>query len=271
MPNHPRFFHLFTVAACAALVPASLSGVTIYSDNFDGGGSTLNSLSPDVTPGPSWVAASLFQADGSTGDAAGSATLAFTPENGLIYTLDASLSGLGLVGGADNDWFAVGFVNGQSDAGGTFSRFITGSVVGTAWMMHRGDVSLGTNQTFLGTGQTGSGNFGLGSGGGENTGQEWALDPTSSAIDLRVILDTTGGTDNWTATWLARASGDSSYVEARPTETLLPGATISAVGVARSNNGITGTLESFTLTSVPEPSSLMLAFLGAFAALQRRR
>jgi hypothetical protein len=217
------------------------------------------------------VAAPLFQADGSTGDAAGSATLAFSPENGFIYTLDASFSGLGLVGGPDNDWFALGFVNGQSDAGGTSARFITGSVVGTAWMMHRGDFTLGTNQVFLGTGQLGAGNFGLGAGGGDNTGQEWALDPASSSVDLRVVLDTTGGTDNWKATWYAKASGDSTYLEARATEPLLPGATISAVGVARSNAGITGNLESFTLTSVPEPSSVMFVALGTLVTLRRRR
>lgn len=238
-------------ATALLLAPCPLAGqTTIFSDDFSGDSSDLNGTTPDVTPnGEAWVASPLFNSDGSTEDAAGSATLAFTPEDGLVYTLDASISGLGLVGGPDNDWLALGFVNGQSDASGTAHRFITGSVVGVAWIMHRGDISLGTNQNFVGTGQLGQGNFGLGSGGGENTGQMWELTPPSPDVDLRVVLDTTGGEGNYTATWYAKRASDSEYVVSRATENLLPGAVISAVGVARSNNGINATLDSFSLTS----------------------
>lgn len=255
----------------AVLLPPAASGTTLFSDNFDGADGGLNGTTPDVSDGSSWVAAPLFGDDGSTGDTAGSATLAFTPADGQIYTVDASFSGFGLVGGADTDWFALGFVNGQSTANGASDRFITGNVVGTAWMMHRGDVTLGSNQTFLGTGQTGAGNFGLGVGGGDNTGQLYALDPTSTELDLRVLLDTTGGAGNWTATWYAKRSADPGFTEVRATENLLPGATISAVGVARSGPGVTGTLESFTLTQIPEPSSALFLGLAGLIAFRRSR
>jgi hypothetical protein len=228
----------------------------LFSEDFEGDGSDLNETTPDVTTDDAnWVAAPIFTADGTTGNSAGSATLAFTPVDGLIYTLDASISDLGLVAGEDNDWFALGFVNGQSTVNGIAQRFITGEVSGTAWIMHRGDISLGTNQTFLGTGQLGGGNFGLGAGGGDNTAQPWELTPPSAEIDLRVVLDTTGGQDNWKATWLAKVSGDATFLEVRPTENLLPGATISAVGLARSNDGISGTIERFSLTSSATASS----------------
>lgn len=176
-----------------ALAPSLACGQTIlFSEDFEGDGSDLNGTTPDNTTNEAnWIAAPLFVDDGTTGDAAGSATLAFTPENGLIYTLDASLSDLGLVAGTDSDWFALGFVNGQSTENGSSRRFFTGEVVGTAWIMHRGEFDLGTNQTFLGTGQLGGGNFGLGAGGGDNTAETWELTPPSEAIDLRVVLDTT--------------------------------------------------------------------------------
>lgn len=253
------------------VLQAPASGAIIFSDNFDGGSGDLNGASPDVTPGANWVASPLFNADGTTEQGAGSATLAFTPSDGLIYNLDVRVSGISPTAGTTNNWIAVGFANGQSDLSGTVHRFITGSVVGTAWMMHRGDISLGTNQTFLGTGQLGTGNFGLGVGGGDNTGQSWALDPASSDVDFRIVLDTTAGPGNWTATWLAKAASDPTFTEVRPTTPLLAGATISAVGFARANGDFNATVESFSLTSVPEPSAALLATLGGLALLRRRR
>lgn len=233
------------------VVKSSVYGQTvIFSDDFDGDGSDLDGTAPDVTTGANWVAGPLFNTDGTTDDAAGSATLAFLPVDGFIYTLDASFSGLGLVGaGPDNDWFAAGFVNGSANINGINQRFITGEVAGTAWIMHRGDITLGTNQTFLGTGQLGTGNFGLGIGGGDNTAQAWALAPASAAVDFRVVLDTTEGEGAWKATWFAKRSEETEFIEVRATQALLPGAVISGVGLARSNSGVTGTVESFSLTS----------------------
>ncbi len=258
------------LAACLVL-PSSASAATLFADQFGGGGGDLNGEVPEVSSGASWVASTIFNADGSTEQGAGSATLAFTPADGLIYNLDVRISGISPTTGTTNNWIAAGFVNGQSTLSGTNHRFITGEVVGTAWMMHRGDISLGTNQSFLGTGQLGAGNFGLGVGGGDNTGERWALDPASPDIDLRVVLDTTAGPGGWTATWFAKAVSDSTFTEVRSATPLLAGATISAVGVARANGDFTATVESFTLTTVPEPSVALLAVLGGLAGLRRRR
>jgi MYXO-CTERM domain-containing protein len=267
-----RLFETATSGVAVSLVlPSSASGATLFADQFGGGGGDLNGEVPGVTSGANWVASTIFNADGTTEQGAGSATLAFSPADGLIYNLDVRITGISPTTGTTNNWIAAGFVNGQSTLSGTSHRFITGEVVGTAWMMHRGDISLGTNQTFLGTGQLGSGNFGLGIGGGNNTGEPWALDPASPDIDLRIVLDTTAGPGAWTSTWFAKSVSDSTFTEVRPTTPLLPGATISAVGVARANGDFTATLESFTLTSVPEPSAALLALLGGLAGLRRRR
>lgn len=252
-----------------ALGLSQASAAIIFSDDFSGGAGDLDGTTPD-TGAVNWIASSLFNADGTTEQGAGSATLEFAPVDGFIYTLDASYRGLGLVGGPDNDWFALGFVNGQSTGSTLSDRFITTNVVGSAWMLIRGDQSLDPNAVaWSGTGALGAGNNGLL---GLSVGIP--LTPITSEIDMRIILDTTagGGPTGWTATWSVKRAADSSYTVVRPAESLQSGATISAVGLARSNGGVTGTVESFSLTSaVPEPSSAALLGLGALALLRRRR
>jgi hypothetical protein len=275
VPQNPdiQMKTLLPLAAGLALA-TSLHAATIFSDDFSGGsGDPLDGTTPDVTTGgATWVAASIFNADGTTEDNAGSATLAFTPTSGFIYTLDASFSGLGLVGDPDVDWMAAGFVNtnASSGTGGTNDRFITGDTVGTAWTLARGDQPLDPNAVgYSGTGALGTGNGGLAGG---SVGIQ--LLPIASAIDMRIVLDTTGGAGpaDWTATWSVKRPADSSYTLVRATETLQSGAVISAVGIARSNPGITGKADSFTLTSVvPEPSTVALLGLGSLALLRRRR
>ena len=262
---------LLPAIAAFAFAAGSAQAATLFYDNFDGSGG-LNATTPDVTTGATWVAGSVFNANGTTGDTAGSATLAWTPTAGSVYQLDASFSNLGLANTAtnpENDWVALGFGNGQSTANGTNDRFITGNVVGSAWMLARGDLSGKNPDTFawLGTGQLGGGNNGLSGG---NAPLEVA---TGSEIDLRIILDTTAGASvtDWTATWLAKTPADGSYSVVR-TENLLAGTTIGSVGIARSNAGITGTVESFSLTTViPSPTAALAGLVGLAGLGMRRR
>jgi hypothetical protein len=231
----------------ACLFPGFLRAGVIVSDDFNGDSGALHGSTPDVSVGgASWVASGHFRRDGSTGNGPGSATLAFTPVDGLVYTLDASFSGLGADPG-DLDWIALGFVNGQSEASTLDARFISGEVVGAAWMFHRGDFNLTSNNCFLGNGQLGAGNNGLGPG-GTSDGVAWSLTPPGNAVDLRIVLDTTGGPGAWTATWFARPAGAASYSQVRPTRTLHAPTTIRAVGIARSNSGISGSVERFSLS-----------------------
>ena len=245
----------FSLAALAglALTAVPLSAAVIYADDFSGGMADLNGAAPDVGPG-TWVASSVFNHDGSIDPSAGSATLAFAPVDGNVYQLDASLSGVS----GNSNWFALGFGTGQSTAIGTNNRFINGLLIGKAWMLFRGDTS--GHQAFLGSATSGTAS-GLG----------WsALSTATGEIDLRIELDTTGGAGAWTATWFARDPAESSYTLVRPTEALLD-ESINSVGLALANTGVDGTVESFRLTAIPEPSAAALIGLGGLALVRRGR
>lgn len=159
----------------------------------------------------------------------------------------------------DGNWLALGFVDGQGTAVTNNNRFISGSSIGKAWLFHRGDPNLETDQSWLGNAASGTG----------DSVQFPAGFPGGGGIDLRVVLDTTGGAGNWTATWFAKLQASGTYIEVRPEATLLD-ETINAVGLAKSNDGIQGTVISFSLTSVPEPGSLALLGLSAVFMLHRR-
>jgi hypothetical protein len=237
----------------------------LYQDDFSGAGGLLDGTTPDIsTSGASWVAAATFEDDGDSiaGTAGGSATLAFTPVSGVVYTLETSIANI--VG--DSDWFGVGFASGQSSASSAISRFITGDVEGLAWAMYRGDASASANQTFLGNTSV-EPNSGLAS------GAAWLVDANTGAgnVDIRIILDTTAGAGAWTATM--EANTGSGFQVIRATEALLDEA-INSVGIANSNaRDLTGTITSFKLTVIPEPASIGLSLLGlaGLATLGKRQ
>jgi len=161
--------------------------------------------------------------------------LPFTPVEGVVYTLDASFSGLS----GDKGWLALGFAKGQSNKGSKESRFLGRSVGGRAWMLLYPDTASQPNRAILGT----SGSNGAvaddltwngwdGGGGGDS--------------DLRILLDTTGGGGRWTATWLAKRRAESHYTTVRETAPLL-NEEISSVGFAVSGAGVSGTIEKLSL------------------------
>ena len=230
---------------------------TIYSDNFDGTGN-INGLDPDVRPGGEmWTASPVFNADGSvdrpTSSNQGSMTLPFAPSNGFIYTLDASFSGVT----GDTDWLAFGFANGQSGTSTINDRFVGITVTGATWMLFRGatPAPLTTNSNKIQRGLAAADPV------------DW-LDSTlgdleGGAIDMRIVLDTTGGTGAWTATWYAKLPASGSYTLVGATTTVPHAASsFTSVGIAASSThpttGTGGTIESFSLTSFAPPTSTLI-------------
>jgi hypothetical protein len=254
MIANPFSRHAICLAVIAGLgLSNSFGQTTLYEQSFTPGAETtgLNGTSPTIGAN-NWVASPLFQGDGDImeGTAGGSATLAFTPVDGFIYTLDASFRNLGPtanVGSPEQDWVAVGFAKGQSAITGANNRFINANVIGKAWMLYRGANTVGTldNVTHLG-----SATSGINAGAMPSTSLNWSALSTNYGgdIDMRVVLDTTGGTGNWTATWFAKLPASGTYTEVRAATTLL-NEDINSVGVAISNPGIEGDLTRFSLTA----------------------
>ena len=186
----------------------------------------------------------------------GSATLAFTPANGFIYTLDASFRNMGGTASAaspEQDWVALGFAKGQSAATGANNRFLNTNVIGKAWMLYRGANTPGTLDNVI---HLGNATSGINSGAVPSTSANWSALSTNYGgdIDMRVVLDTTGGTGNWTATWFAKLPTSGSYTEVRG-PTPLVNEDIDSVGVAISNTGIEGDLTCLSLTATEHGSS----------------
>lgn len=251
---------ILTVATLALtfVLSTSVSANVIYQEDFTGGAVSLNGAA--VTPSVSWVSASSFSRNGSfaagSGTQGSSATLAFTPSQGTEYQLDATVTHTGSSG-----WIAMGFANGQSTSQSNLDRFLAGNVVGVAWSLF---VANGNGQAFLSNGPTPTD--------GDNNGGAWSpqLAAGDTSVDYRVYLDTTGGAGTWEATWYAKLTTDLNFTEVRTT-TQLASESINSVGFALSGGSATGSISNFTLTEIPEPTSLALLGLGSLMFVSRRR
>lgn len=259
---------LLLLASFALAIPAAQAATMLYSHTFNEGTGGLNGTPVDSgTLAPqNWNAFGGVSANGvfntavgGGGSSGGSATLAFTPQQGFAYSLDARI--LDVTG--NSEWVGLGFAKGQSDLTDSGSRFVSGAVVGTAWSLFRADNTSSTNTSFNGTGVSGTAD-----------GAGWStLNNSGGSIDLRILLDTTAGSGNWTVTWLAKLTDDATYTTVRATAAVPVAneANYTSVGFAFANGATDGTLQSFSLTQIPEPSAALLGGLGMLALLRRRR
>jgi hypothetical protein len=204
----------------------------LFHEAFDGTG-PLHQRVPGVSrKETAWVAASRFQSDGEIVPGTGSATLAFEPVNGVVYTLDGSFRGVTSPDG-DSSWVALGFASGQSTGTGSDDRFVLGEVTGRAWMLFRGTGSKFENMIHdVGVSDPKSWENWSGGVGGD--------------IEMRIVLDTTGGAGKWTATWFARRPGAGDFV-AVGTPRTLPNEALRSVGIAVSGDQIRSIVTDFSL------------------------
>ncbi len=241
--------NLTTLAGAVVRVGESspLASGVVYTEDFTGSGQlSLNGRLPTTSIGGQvWAAHPSIAADGRDISVASgaSATLPLEVETGFVYTLDASFANV--VG--DTDWFAIGFLeNPTNRAAG--DRFIGDPTTGKAWMIFRGDNPDGsTNNTFLGTANSGT----------QNPVAWPALNLDGGAIDLRIVLDTTGGVGNYTAEFFAKLITATDYTQLRA-PSVLASEDIGAVGFAVSQSDVIGDITHFSLSrndnsSDPEP------------------
>lgn len=208
------------------------SGV-LFQDDFNSGQDQLDGSSPDITTaGARWMASPVFGGNGTIAAAMGTATLAFTPVNGMVYILDATVTA---EAGPSLDWIALGFADGQAVDG---SRFVTGSVLGRTWMLHRAaDSTHPVNRSWVGS-----------------IGRDWSWaegSPLGGTLDLRIILDTTHGAGKWRSTWSAKRPDHPNYHLVGDTLPL-HNESISSVGFAVSGSEISATIHSLSLKAHPQ-------------------
>jgi hypothetical protein len=200
---------------------------TIYKDNFSYV-TNLNGKYPDTTGDHTWVANSLWSADGaeaaiSSSNTSANAFLPFVPQPGNVYTLSATMDCTG-----GTDWLALGFANG-SNINGQWQT--VNNPVG--WWLVRPDFNPLSNVNP----QQNVGWAGPGAANGVNT------TTNTGPHNYAVILDTRPASPSaWTFTFQM----DSNNLVG-PTAFGGSGPTISTVGFGNLNSA-TGMVQNFTLT-----------------------
>lgn len=258
----PLFDHIsvFPAMACAAvmlmLAPAARATL-IYSDPLNGGDVTLDATSPEDRSGvgaADWVANSAFRANGNVTDAEAesSAWLPFTPESGFLYTLSAKVN----VTAGDTSWITLGFAE-FNDSDETYWE---NGINGYGTLMKRDNGTVRINPGVKATDYS-----------------EFDPDDTPEILPdeeqtFKIELDTRfANSTDWEFSFFLDdfALGGPSTVNGTGADA----ADINYVGFSRWQNA-GGTVSDFSLTVIPEPSTLILGLIGLMmggVTLFRRR
>jgi len=228
---------LVTAAVIWAGAPR-VNAAVIYEDNFNRNGDLSGSAPTTTTGGNLWIGtAAKWSTNGSAAtpsEAGWVNLLAFTPTSGKIYTLQATLTPPASAGA---QWYALGF---RSSA--ITDNWFKGDEPGTA--LYTGD---------------GIGNYLLGPGADNNTTTSFT---SGSSQTFSIILDTTPVLSTaWTLEF--KVGG----VTQRAATAFGYTPSINYVGFASSIAG--GSTDNFSLSVVPEPSTLAMCALMGFGCLAR--
>jgi hypothetical protein len=240
---------------------ASARAQTIYSHTFSGSGAALNGTAVTVG-GQNWQAGPAFLDNGAVNTVVGSAIgnaafLPFTPVSGNIYQADATIVN------PFGDWIGFGFFSALPVNGGDWTLSTFGqrhSNSGYGWILDRANASAADQQAF--------GGYGTGNALGAVNGD---LFNAALPLNVSIILNTTAPT--WTAEFVLNGT---SYGTANLTISG-PAGTIGGIGFSRTSNGSAGTggtISSFSLVQVPEPSSfaiLLVGGIGSLVAVRRKQ
>lgn len=217
--------------------PISLGAVpdhrgVMFREDFKGGGGLLNGSTPDVTFGNNkWLASPVFGQDGSVASGVGSATVAFTPVDGVVYRLDATVT---ITSGPNESWVGIGFGSKQQNDS---PRFNMRGLFGRAWMLHRAaDTTKPVNRAWL-----------------DANASDWIWpsgSPLGGSMNMRIVLDTTKGAGAWTATWYAKRPTDETYTMVRATEPLI-NESISSAGFSIIGKRLSASIQDFSLSAEP--------------------
>lgn len=248
--DRPAYFLRLSWAVLLAFTGQVCWAATIYQENFDGSGTTdLAGLAPDIAPGSeTWGGATPFKADGFVSSGFAGIWLPFTPSPGLVYTLTGSFQV------ASGDWLGIGFAGGSPTSP---NRFADNG--GRGWVIAKN----GEIQKFVGPNTNG----------GSSQSTISTTNPAGVVTTQTVTLDASDANPaNWTFS-ATQTIGSTSYtVWTNQPANMTSAGDITAIGL--SSSFATGTFTNFTLTAVPEPATITLAFTGlaaATATMTRRR
>ena len=253
--------------AALFLSPVISSGVVIFSEDFagtDGASGSLNGTMED-TAGAVWSANGFATTNGvlQTGQFEGSALLGFTPTVGNVYELSLDVTS------SSNRWIGLGFSQSATTSGaGNAPGDRLAQNNGVSWFLYRPGTTAGLDQQvqIFGGPNTDS----------AITDDDTDFSSTVGALTLQVILDTTVDTTgaSFTADFLVGGSS----VSSGPQTVNIDISTIASAGFTFEGpvNATTTspiTVDNFELsnTSIPEPSTALLAALGALGLMRRRR
>ena len=110
MRKKPAWFGI--LALTATLSCGNAFAAVIYSQTFTGGTGALAGTT-STTGGGTWTGANIINLNGNTTGVDGAVSLAFTPQNGFVYDLTATIN----VTAANGSWLGVGFLE-NNDAYG---------------------------------------------------------------------------------------------------------------------------------------------------------
>ena len=207
----------------AGMIPLFLStfgdAQAIYSNTFNGGAVNINQQEPTVATDNAGAAISaiwkdagnskMLYADGTVNTAAGdSVLLPFTPENGYIYTLTASVT----FSGDPGSWIGAGFAENYWYSGSGNAQFNESGVNGYDWAILT--ESSGNVQYFSGPGGT-----------NQLFNQNGFFTAGTATHTLTLTLNTTG------AQWVISCAVDGNQAGSTYTYTTQP--TITAFGLTQ--------------------------------------
>lgn len=234
------------VWAPLSLGSAPFHNEILFKEDFSSVGK-LHGHQPSISmDGIRWIATPAFNRNGNIDPkSTGTATLPFTPVNGVVYTLDASFQNLSAHADFKDAWVALAFSTGQGISSKLYgrdeNRFLEGQTTGRAWMMFRATQNDKHSMCYLGT---------TGKNGGEADAAAWTNWNTGHGgdIDMRIVLDTTRGAGHWTSTWFAKRPNEKEYIMVRPSTELINEA-INSIGIGVGKQSVSGTIQSFSLTA----------------------
>lgn len=238
----------------------NINEAIIYENVFDGPAGNIHNTTPDrTTGGATFWSADTFEEDGSiqrVGSGSTGMYLPFTPAQGKQYYLECQIRNLDSTGETTQDLYffmGKGLSSPQQDSGPDASGMADPTMLAVG---HVFKSQTGNNMIRLGDGMTPSAVM--------SDYTDTTLRDTDTDMDMRILLDTTGGAGNWRTTLYARAAGALAWTDISGSLAMMS-EDIGAIGVGVGDT-LTGDITYLKLYEDTTPSTQQNQELRFFVA-----